>query len=90
MPQYVGDEHRRGLLHVVVASMEEWVEGELWTALQIEPLFAPRHLTKFLTLCEVPWIEAYADRGILIECLQEAVEACFTHHLPRFAYEFLW
>jgi hypothetical protein len=37
----MGDEHRCGLLYVITAGMEEWIEGELRAPGEIIAFFTP-------------------------------------------------
>ena len=85
----MGDEHRGGFLDVVAAGMEEWVEGELGTAGEVETFGAPGNVafgeSTAGTVSQCSGVETDAQGGLLVECLHEAVQALFAHHLPRLA-----
>ena len=69
--------------------MEEWVEGELRTALQVIALWAPGHRTTQVTtlLLRLHRIEADADRSLFFEGSEKTVESLFAHQRLCLAYE---
>ena len=88
--------HGGSLLYVVAASMEQGVHGEVRTLGQIVGVATPGN---GLCLCHVPLvshllrIQTDADRHLLLERLQIALESLFAHHQTGLLAEFfgqLW
>ena len=92
-PDDMGDEHRCGLLYVITAGMEEWIEGELRAPGEIIAFFTPGDSFLWNVECGM-WnvasrVQAYADGGLLIEGSHETVKALVAHYQPRFTFEIL-
>ena len=43
MPDYMGDEHRRGILHVIASRMPVGVKSERRAVIEVKTLTTPRH-----------------------------------------------
>jgi hypothetical protein len=71
--------------------MEERVEREVRTTLQVIGVSAPRHFLCVYGLSRrFPRVQPYAHRGLLLERMQVSLEAPVTHQLTGIFLESKW